>query len=155
VSFTVGGKRASRLALVIVIAILLGVAALVAGAGVLSAASPTMPLSALSAAPGAQSNPHDPVQTVRFTLYAEGIYPRETHVDKGRVVVSLTDYTGGSDGLVVEREAPGGGKPERAGKVERSGAHWRGRQEIHLTPGHYKVYDASRPENAAALIVEP
>lgn len=154
-SFTVGGKRVPRLALVVVIAILLCLAAFVTVAGVLRAASPTMLPSALSAAPGAQGNPHDPVQTVRFTLYAEGIYPREAHVDKGRVVISLTDYTGGSDGLVVEREAPGGGKSERAGKVERSGARWRGRQEIHLTPGHYKVYDASRPENAAALIVEP
>lgn len=96
----------------------------------------------------------DAVQVVRFTIYDAGLYPREAHAQAGRVIVSLTDYTGESAGLVVEREVPGGGRPETAGQAERAGARWRGRREMRLGPGRYRVYDASRPQNFAALTVE-
>ncbi len=95
-----------------------------------------------------------PVQVVRFALHDAGILPREATVAHGRVAVSLTDYTGGAAGLVVERE-DGGAVRERAGRVERAGGRWRGKQEMRLRPGTYTLYDESRPEVRATLTVEP
>jgi hypothetical protein len=94
--------------------------------------------------------PREPVQVLRFTLYDAGIYPRETVAGKGLVAISIEDLSGGSDGLVLEREAGG-----TVVQVKRTGKHWRGRGEIKLTPGRYRVYDASRPANRASLIIEP
>jgi len=99
------------------------------------------------------STTRGPVQVVRFTLYDIGIYPQEARVAHGRVVLSLVDYTGGSAGLVVERETEQ--VRELAGLVTRTGGHWRGRRELNLGPGIYRLYDASRPENRATLVVEP
>lgn len=94
-----------------------------------------------------------PVRVVRFALYDAGILPREAHVERGRVVVSISDYTGGSEGLVIE---VGEGQERRSvGVVRRAGPRWRGREELNLSPGTYQLYDASRPENRATLVVEP
>lgn len=110
-------------------------------------AKPTTPL------PEAiQSRLDAPIQVVRFALYDAGIYPSESRVEQGRVVISLVDYTGGTEGLVIEREV--GGTRERAGYARRAGAHWRGRQELDLSAGTYQLYDASRQENRATLVVE-
>jgi len=107
---------------------------------------------AISAPPeGIQSETNASVQVLRFALYDAGIYPREARVEQGVVVISLVDYTGGSEGLIIEREVNGG--REHAGLAKRSGKHWRGRQELKLKHGTYCVYDASRPENRATLIV--
>ncbi len=92
-------------------------------------------------------------EMVRFALYDVGIYPREARVGKGTVVISLVDYTGGSSGLALERQAAEAN--ERVGVALREGATWRGRQQFDLTPGTYRIYDVSRPENRATLIVEP
>lgn len=91
----------------------------------------------------------EPVQVVRFTLYDVGIYPREAVVNKGLIAILIEDLSGGSEGLALERETGGA-----ITQVSREGKHWRGRGEIKLTPGRYRVYDASRPANRATLIVE-
>jgi len=92
----------------------------------------------------------EPLQVVRFTLYDIGIYPRETVADKGVIAISIEDLSGGSEGLILERETGGA-----IAHVSREGKQRRGRGEVKLTPGRYRVYDASRPTNSATLIVEP
>ena len=92
----------------------------------------------------------EPVQVVRFTIYDAGIYPREARVGKGLIAISIEDLSGDTAGLVLEREAG-----QALSQIRRNGKHWRGRSEIKLTPGTYRVYDASRPSNRSTLIVEP
>lgn len=93
------------------------------------------------------------VRFVRFNLYDQAIIPREVHVAEGLVAISIEDYSGGTTGLVVERE--NGSAPQQIGTVQRSGPEWRGQGEMRLTPGSYKVYMADRPDNRALLVVEP
>ena len=94
-----------------------------------------------------------PVQVVRFTLYDAGIYPSEAHAQPGLVAVSIEDLSGASSGLVIERRE--GKVSTLLGRVERLQDRLRARGEILMTLGHYDVYDASRPDNRAVLIVEP
>ena len=103
--------------------------------------------------PAVQGEPREPTRLVRFNLYDVGIYPREVHVNKGLIAITIEDYSGGSAGLIVDRET--GGAPERAGQVARRGPHWRGRDEMRLGPGRYIVYMADLPANRALLVVEP
>lgn len=93
------------------------------------------------------------VQTVRFTLYDLGIYPREASVRKGRVIVMIEDRTSGTSDLVVERQT--GSARVGVGNVVRSDDKPRGRKEFWLEPGRYEVYDAGRPANRALLVVDP
>ena len=93
------------------------------------------------------------VGSLKFSLFDVGIYPREVHVDKGLIAITIEDYSGGSAGVIVDRET--GAAPERAGRVDRAGSHWRSRGEIRLGPGRYRVYMADRPANQALLVVEP
>ena len=97
--------------------------------------------------------PQGPVQLVRFTLYDAGIYPREVHAQKNRIIISVEDRAGGDSELVLERET--GGAPEGVGRVHRTAEGRRGRAEFRLGPGRYIVYDSARPANRALLIVEP
>jgi hypothetical protein len=93
------------------------------------------------------------VKTVRFNLYDLGILPREVHVQKGILAITIEDYSGGTTGLIIEREIGNG--HEQAGRVDRAGAHWRGRSEMRFSPGRYRVSMADRPTNRALLVVEP
>ena len=94
-----------------------------------------------------------PVQTVRFSLYDVGIYPRRAKVPAGLVAINFDDLSGGTAGLVV-RELRSGVAVD-VGIVERRQSHWRGRMEMRLAPGRYEVFDLSRPRNRAELLVEP
>jgi len=96
---------------------------------------------------------HGPVQVVRFTLYDAGIYPRQAQVEKGLVAITIEDFSGGTSGLVVERV--NSNERQSVGTVQRMQKHWRGQAEIQLEPGNYEVYMADRPNNRAALVVEP
>ena len=107
------------------------------------------PSVAVQSGPGAPG----PVEVVRFTLYDVGIYPHEAHVGKGLVAITIEDLSGGSSGLVVERQQPGQARVT-LGSVQR-GQHWRARNDLRLDPGKYEVYMADRPDNRAVLIVEP
>jgi hypothetical protein len=95
----------------------------------------------------------EPLQVVKFTLYDVGIYPREAHAEEGLLWIIIEDYSGGTTGLVVERET--GNAPERVGSVQRDGPHWRGKSDIRLGAGRYRVHMADRPANQAVLIVGP
>jgi hypothetical protein len=96
---------------------------------------------------------HGPVQVVRFTLYDAGIYPRQARVDKGLVAITIEDLSGGTSGVVVERLNDTA--REHVGDVHRFQNHWRGREEIRLQAGNYRLYMADRPNNRALLVVEP
>ena len=97
------------------------------------------------------------LHTVTFGLYDAGIEPDVIHTRKGLVAVLIEDVSGGTKGLLVERETGSGriaiGQVLRAGPA--SQASWRGRSEFMLEPGTYRVTDTSRPQNFAQLIVEP
>lgn len=97
--------------------------------------------------------PAGPVQVVRFALYDVGIYPREIHVEKGLVAISIEDQSGGSSGLVVERVEGNVRAPQ--GRVDRLRGRFRARGELVMAPGRYEIHDAERPGNKALLIVEP
>jgi hypothetical protein len=94
---------------------------------------------------------------VTFGLYDVGIEPDVIHTSKGLIAVQIEDVSGGSKGLLVERET--GNDRVAIGQVLRFGpasqASWRGRSEFNLEPGTYRVTDTSRPQNFAHLIVEP
>jgi hypothetical protein len=104
-----------------------------------------------SAAPqGAPRN--GPVQMVYFTIYDDGILPREAKVGAGNVLVSIKDNTGKSAGLIVEHNV--GRSAQEEGRVEHTTEHGRARQVMRLAPGRYRVFDASSPRNQATLVVE-
>jgi hypothetical protein len=93
------------------------------------------------------------VQNVRFTIYDVGIYPQEIHVEPGVVAVAIEDRTGKSQGLVIDRD-DGNGRVS-VGQVQRAPDHWRGRGQVKLEPGRYRVFDKGRPNNQSTLLVEP
>ena|ERR1700686_3177147 len=90
---------------------------------------------------------------VVFTLYPAGIEPSVIHTTKGLVAVSIEDHSGGTAGLVIEKET--GNAKVNLGQVIRDLNHWRGRSELRVEPGRYRVFDSSRPDNDAELIVDP
>jgi hypothetical protein len=94
-----------------------------------------------------------PVQNIRFILYATGVYPREARVQQGAVAIAVEDRTGTSAGLAVERQDES--RNVRVGQVKRSTEQGRGRSRFRLDPGRYRVFDVTRPANAAVLLVEP
>ena len=116
-------------------------------------AIPPEPAFSASASQESQGLPQEPLQVIKFSLFEDGIYPREAHVDKGLIAVTIEDYSGGSPGVIVDRET--GAAPVPAGRVDRGGPHWRSRNELKLEPGQYRVYMADRPTNQALLVVEP
>lgn len=129
-----------------------------------NASSPEARASTVSALPKAPARPTSPagvqsktrelVTTVRFNLFDLGIYPREVHVKKGLLAITIEDYSGGTTGVVVEREVSSA--LEQVGTVQRqSASSSRGKSEIRFGPGRYQVYMADRPANRALLVVEP
>jgi hypothetical protein len=74
-------------------------------------------------------------------------------VNKGLINLVVEDETGISDGLVVERVVDSA--RERITTIRRMSNARRGRELMQLTPGQYVVYDASKPNNQANLMVEP
>jgi hypothetical protein len=94
-----------------------------------------------------------PVRMIRFVMLDTGLYPRQMRVNKGLINLVVEDETGISDGLVVERVVDSA--RERITTIRRMSNARRGRELMQLTPGQYVVYDASKPNNQANLIVEP
>ena len=114
---------------------------------------PPLKAAAPSSTVAQKAGQRGPIEVVRFTLYDVGIYPREAHVGKGTVAITIEDLSGGSSGLVVERQAVGLARVS-VGSIQRS-KDSRGRNDIRLEPGRYEVYMADRPNNRAVLVVEP
>jgi hypothetical protein len=98
--------------------------------------------------------PTGPVQVVRFTLYDVGIVPQTAYAQPGLVTIAMEDLSGGTTGLIVERDDEGQARLQ-VGEVRRKENKRRGQEELRLTPGRYQLYMADRPENRAELIVEP
>jgi hypothetical protein len=92
------------------------------------------------------------LHVIVFTLYDAGIEPAVLHTTKGLVAVSIEDHSGRTAGLVIERES-GNGKVS-IGQVNRNENQWRGRAELRLEPGRYHVFDSSRPDNEAEIVVD-
>ncbi len=115
--------------------------------------------SAPAAQNAASAGHHGPVQNIRFTVYDVGILPRTLHAQTGIVAVSIEDLSGSAADLVVERETGNNSQAARlqarVGAVKHYAHHWRGREELVMTPGRYLVYMANRPGNYAELIVDP
>jgi hypothetical protein len=114
------------------------------------------PTNAGRAGQGTQVNKQG-LHVVAFTFYDNGVEPDVIHTTKGLVAVLLEDRSGGTKGLVLERET--GSVRVGVGQVNRpdvsSPTQWRGRSEFNLSPGTYRVTDSSRPLNFAELIVDP
>lgn len=118
-----------------------------------TSAEKKIPTSAAPAPRPDQPRALDPVQNIRFTIYENGIAPRELKVSKGLISITIEDRTRKSEGLAIEREV-GNGRL-RVGQVKRLQDFWRGRDQVRLTPGTYVVFDTSSPANKARLVVTP
>jgi hypothetical protein len=94
-----------------------------------------------------------PTQNLRFTIYPEGIHPRSARTHKGPISILVEDLSGGTSTLLVERLT--GNERVRAGQIQRSGIYFRGRLDLELAPGRYRLRIAERSVNEAELIVEP
>jgi len=94
-----------------------------------------------------------PTQNVRFTLYKDGIYPRQLHAKPGNIIIGIEDRTGNSSGLVVQLQTDSVAVP--VGQVTTALNESRGRVPFTLVAGRYVVFDASQPRNRAELLVEP
>lgn len=105
--------------------------------------------------PGTQASVKDKsgLHVIVFTLYDAGIEPAALHTTKGLVAISIEDHSGGTAGLVIERET--GSERASIGQVNRNENQWRGRAELRLEPGRYHVFDSSRPANDAEIVVDP
>ena len=112
-----------------------------------------MPIQVAAAAVNQGASERGPVRMIRFVLLDTGLYPRQMRVNKGLINLAVEDETGISEGLVIERVV--NGARERITTVRRRSNARRGRELMPLTPGQYVVYDASKPNNQANLIVEP
>ena len=106
-----------------------------------------------SKVPSIQDREPTHIRMIRFTLFEDGIFPREFHAQKGLINLTLEDNTGTSDGLIVERIDSDQRTPIE--QVRRSHGQARGRSLLRLGPGSYRLYDASRPANTARLVIEP
>jgi hypothetical protein len=106
----------------------------------------------LSPTPVAVSTARGPIQNVRFTVYDEGIYPRQLRAQPGVVVIMLEDHTRRRPHLLIERETVG---PRLAiGAMSFLLNQSRTRTEFRLDVGRYRVSDAANRANQAELIIE-
>lgn len=122
---------------------LLVIAGLVAGAVLVS--RPTLSAHSTTLENG-------PVRMIRFVLSNEGIYPRRLQVNQGLLNIAVEDKTAASEGLVIESVI--GDQRARVAQISRRDER-RGRAVLRLTPGRYRVSDASQPGSTAELIVNP
>jgi hypothetical protein len=104
--------------------------------------------------PTGHVRPMERVQVVSFSLYDVGIIPERAYAQAGLVTIALEDLSGGTTGLVIERNEEGQ-TFARAGEVRRKERNRRGQEELRLEAGRYQLYMADRPENRAELIIEP
>ena len=94
-----------------------------------------------------------PTETVRFTIYPEGIHPATAVVHKGLISIAIEDLAGAENGVVVERL--NGSERAVVGNVKRFQRHWRGRASVELTPGVYRLRVPDREIEEAQITVEP
>ena len=105
-----------------------------------------------SPVPTATSTARGPIQNLRFTVYAAGLYPRQLRARPGVVAIVLEDHTRKRPGVVIERETGGGSL--RVSDISFPPNQSRIRTELRLGVGRYQVIDATNPANRAELIVQ-
>ena len=93
-----------------------------------------------------------PIQNIRFTVYDQGIYPRQLRAKPGVVAIVLEDRTRKHTRLLIEQETAGGVLP--VGGMSFLVDQSRSRTEFKLDAGRYQVFDATNRENRAELLVE-
>ncbi len=140
----------SRRKLVHLILIGLAIASVLAIAGIVLRASRG---AAASEPVQSQTSKVLPTQTVRFTIYPEGIHPATATVHKGVISVAIEDLAGAENGVLVERL--NGSERAVVGNVKRFERYWRGRSAIELTPGVYRLRVPDRQIEEAELTVKP
>ena len=91
--------------------------------------------------------------TIRFTIYPEGIEPATATVSKGLILILIEDPADARSGVLVERLGDRG--PAIAGNVQRAHGHWRGRSLVELSPGVYRLRVPGKQTQEAVLTVEP
>ena len=121
-----------------------------------SARSHTAPPKSSILAQAAQSQARQavPSQSVRFTIYPEGILPATATVHSGLISISIEDLADAEGGVLIERVEDGGGA-RVVGNVQRSEHSWRGRVSVELTPGLYRLRIQSDQAKEAVITVEP
>jgi len=92
-------------------------------------------------------------QNVSFTIYPEGIHPATATVQKGAISIAIEDLAGTENGVVIER-VNGSGRAV-VGNVKRFERNWRGRAQVELTPGVYRLRVPDRQIEEAQITVEP
>jgi hypothetical protein len=93
-------------------------------------------------------------QRVRFWIHGDGIRPRIVHAKPGLVIVTCENKTVLNAELVIERLLPNRALQTLGGVVV-SAEGGRRTQEFPLTEGEYVVYERSRPEFKATIVVSP
>jgi hypothetical protein len=93
-------------------------------------------------------------QRVRFWIHGDGLRPRIAHAKPGTVLLTCENKTLLDAELIVER-ASLNQIVQAVGVIGVSSSVRRATQEVVLTPGDYVVYERSRPEMKATLVVSP
>lgn len=94
-----------------------------------------------------------PTQTVRFTIYPEGIHPATAIAHQGVISIAIEDLAGAESGVLVERLK--GSEHTPVSNLQGFQRHWRGRSSIEVTPGIYRLQVPGRQIEEAQLTVEP
>jgi hypothetical protein len=93
-------------------------------------------------------------QRVRFWVHGDGIRPRIAHAKPGTVLVMCENKTLIAADLVIDRLSANQAV-QAVGAINVSSSPGAATQEVVLTPGDYVVYERSRPELKATLVVSP
>lgn len=93
-------------------------------------------------------------QRVRFWVHGDGIRPRIAHARPGAVLLMCDNKTLITAELVIERLSANQ-SVQAVGAINVGSSPGAATQEVVLTPGDYVVYERSRPELKATLVVSP
>jgi len=100
-----------------------------------------------------QTSPTGPFRTIRFTLFEAGIRPAEMRIKAGLVNLLIEDRTNTATEVVLQKEVAN--ENVAVGRIAKGLTESRGRNTFRLGPGKYRLYDSTRQNNTAVLVVEP
>jgi len=113
----------------------------------------TTPAENLASIADPQTSSDGPVRAVRFTLFEAGIRPAEMRIRAGWVNLLVEDRTNGTSDVALQQVLAN--ERVAVGRIVKNAIRPRGRNAFRLGPGKYQLYDTSRPDNTAVLLVEP
>jgi len=93
-------------------------------------------------------------QRITFWIHGDGIRPRIAHAKPGLVLVTCENKTILNAELVIERVLPNRAL-QAFGNVALAAEGHKRSHEFPLTEGEYVVYERSRPEFKATIVVSP